>query len=162
MFISPSRPFMNSLANLIDRRHVRVFRICKIEIAPPLDQPAARRQHLLWDIDAPGVGRLLPVEIVVLLQRDLAAARQEPVDKDLGGVRMRPALDETHRTAAGRDWQTFLPIHHVHIVHGQTLLLGSIRIAAAEAKGKLSLSEPIRDLAPVPAVNRLLIDEKFS
>src|SRR5262245_27144579 len=95
----------------------------------------------------------------LLLQRHLAPARQEPIDKNLGGVWMRSALDQTDRTAAGRNMRALLPIDHVHVVHRQSLLVGPFSIAAAHAKRESSLGQPIGHLAPVAGIDGLLIDK---
>ena len=82
--------------------------------------------------------------------------------KTLAALGCGPPLMRLIEAAARRNRQTFLPIDHVHIVHRQPLLAGSIRIAAAHAKRVFSLRQPIGHLAPIAAINGLHIDKEFS
>ena len=85
----------------------------------------------------------------------LAAARQEPVDKNFCRVWIGSAFDQAHRPAAGGQLQSFLPVDVVELIHRQSLVFCLRRLTAAYAKWKFSLRQPVGNLAAVSSQGRL-------
>ena len=102
---------------------------------------------ILGDIDPPRIGRI--VDVAELLQGDLPAPRQEPVDKNLGRVGVRRLIQITERTAAGRKARSLLPPGRIEIIHRQSLVLGAHGILAAKAQGVAPLGQPVGHLAEI-------------
>src|SRR4249920_2570628 len=66
-----------------DLFHIAIFRLDHVEILHSRLEPVIRWNVIFRNIDAPRIRRV--VDIAELLQSDLAAARQKPVEENLGG-----------------------------------------------------------------------------
>ena len=153
----PSRPFMISLMRL-NIGVISAYLGSETSKSFSREHAIDRQEHVFRDIDAPGIGRIFAVEVVIFLHCDLAAARKEPIDENFCRVGIRRAFDQAHRAAAGRHLTAFFPVDHIEFVDRQSLNLA--RAVSRQPTHSANFPcEPIRYLSSVPAESRLHIGE---
>src|SRR5919197_3147185 len=111
---------------------------------------SVRQYVVFWNIDAHRIRRLYFLLVHNVLPNHLTLAREIPIDKKLGRVRMRRAIDEhQHAASAAADKTSFFELIRRDLLDRQPLLDRLVDISTEETKRILAGRQPIRSLPTI-------------
>src|SRR4029077_20693877 len=93
------------------------------------------------------------------LQRDLAVAREKPVDENLRRIRMGRAVQERERAVLRHERRAFLEVHE--LVDRQSLEFRLVGVRAEKAQARFAAREPVDNLAEIAEERHVHLTEQL-
>jgi hypothetical protein len=141
------RRFQRLIHDFDDRFHLDPLRLAGVEIFNAFEPPIQVRHIIFGNIRPQRIRRAFAGQCP-FLQCDLSLARQQPVDKNLGRVRVWRTIYQGQGTKLLNQTATFFEHLGTKCIHRQTLSLQNVDIAE-KTNRELSRRQPIRTLAEV-------------